>query len=287
MPKISVGILTFNRREAVQKAIESVFDQQMADVEIVVVDNASDDGTDEMIRERFPSVKYFRLPENIGCPGGRNHIFAECTGDYIVNLDDDGWLADSSLARIEAAFDDNPKVGILALRQIYPDEAESEHLDPEELPRKETGLFRGGLSAFRRSMLEVIGDYPGEFFLYAEESHLSIRAMSAGYEILSTPDIVIWHPRLGGSGGQGSKWDYYRARNELLVITDLYPAAMLPKHLLVRALAHGRWALLHGTLWSYLRALAYVCVHFPSRLRSRTPCTRDAVRRFLRSRPTA
>jgi GT2 family glycosyltransferase len=285
MPKITVGILTFNRCEAVQKAIESVYDQSFSDVEIVVVDSASEDGTPEVVRERFPGVRYIRLPRNLGCPGGRNHIYANCTGEYIVNLDDDGWLGEGALERIAEVLDAHPDVGILALRQLYSDEPAPEGACQPRSSYEETGLFRGGLSVFRRSMLDVIGLYPEEFFLYAEESHLSIRAMNAGYKILDTPDIIMWHPRLGGSGQHGSKWNYYKARNEMLVVVDLYPFPLVLTHLALRALAHGRWALVHWTLWSYIRALAHVIVRLPARMRSRTPASRDVVIRFLRSLP--
>jgi len=284
MPKISVGILTLNRCRAVEKAIQSVCDQGVADVEIVVVDSASEDGTGDLIREKFPFVKYIRLPRNFGCPGGRNFIYANCTGEYIVNLDDDGWLGEHALERIEAAFDENPDAGILALRQVYSDEPELECLGGERLAHEEVGLFRGGLSVFRRNMLEEIGFYPEEFFLYAEESHLSIRAMSAGYRILSTPEVVVWHPRLGGSGQHGSKWNYYRTRNEMLVVADLYPGMMLVKHLFLRAIAHARWAVVHRTIGPYLRAVSYVMLRLPSRLRNRTPGTRSSVESFLRDR---
>ncbi len=81
MSKISVGIVTYNRKEKVLKAIKSVVTQNVEDVEIIVLDNNSNDGTGQAIREKYPIVKYIRLLENSGCPTGRNYTFANCTGE--------------------------------------------------------------------------------------------------------------------------------------------------------------------------------------------------------------
>lgn len=277
MPKISVGILTFNRKDAVLKAIQSAYDQNIDDVEVVVVDSASTDDTAGAIRTNYPQVKFIRLPRNLGCPGGRNHIYANCTGDYIVNVDDDGFLGDGALRRVIEVFESDPEIGIISMRQVYTD-------DPSQgrvvgAGRREVGSFFGGVCAFRRTMLEKTGLYPEDFFLFAEETYLAIQAMNAGYKIVSAPDIIMWHPRVGSSAGL--HLEYYRFRNVLLVVTRLFPGWLMLKYLVLRTGSHFPVALRRGTLFAYLRAVARVWLGLPFTLWHRRPCSAAAVRKYF------
>ena len=140
MVMISAGILTYNRKEAVLRAIESVYEQGLDGVEVVVVDSASTEGSAEAIRKRYPKVKVIRLPRNLRCHGGRNHVFANCTGDYIVNIDDDGFLGEGALKLVVEAFDSDPTIGIIAMQQRFIDESESGHTTGDQ----------GGSAFFRR-----------------------------------------------------------------------------------------------------------------------------------------
>jgi hypothetical protein len=278
--RISAGILTFNRKDAVLKAIDSVYAQGLDDVEVVVVDSASHDGTTEAVGQRFPEVKLIRLPRNLGCPGGRNHIYANCTGDYIVNVDDDGFLGEGALHRIVEAFESDPSVGIVALRQLYTDEPERAPASSER--GRELGSFHGGVSAFRRAMLDEIGLYPEDFFLFAEEQYLAIRAMDAGFRIVSAPEAIMWHPRLGASVSR--RWDYYRYRNSLLVVTRLFPGWLLLKYLILRMGSLFLISLRRRTPHHYLRAVGHVLLHLPGTLWSRQACGADAVHRYFKLR---
>ena len=85
-PFISVVIITWNRRQYVLRAIESVFKQPYRPIEVVVADSASTDGTAEDIEEAYPEVRVIRLHRNMGCPEGRNVALANCTGEIIFSL---------------------------------------------------------------------------------------------------------------------------------------------------------------------------------------------------------
>jgi len=277
MSKVSVGILTFNRRETVLNAICSVCDQGCDDIEIVVVDSASTDGTCEAVSARFPRVKLVRLPRNLGCVGGRNHVYANCTGDFIVNVDDDGLLGTGAVKRIVDLFESDPAIGIISMRRVFTDEPWSAQVVGEG--RREVGSFSGGVSAFRRTMLDRIGYYPEDFFYFSEEAHLAIRAMDAGYKIVHAPDITMWHPRVGPSSE--TRWDYYRLRNPLLVVLQLFPGWLLVKYLVLRTGSYLFLSLRRGTASAYLQALGDVLWRLPSTLLHRKPCSEIAVRKHL------
>lgn len=280
MIRVSAGILTYNRKDAVLRAIESVYQQGVDDVEVVVADSASTDGSAEAIRKCYPKVKVIRLPRNLGCPGGRNHVLANCTGDYIVNLDDDGFLGEGALKRVVEAFDSDPTIGIIAMQQRFIDEPESARTSGDQ--GAEVGLFRGGVSAFRRAMLDKTGDYPDDFFLFAEEGYLALKAIDAGYRIVSRPDIIMWHPRIGASSG--TRWDYYRYRNPLLVVMRLFPGWLMVKYLFLRTASYALLSIRRGSVLQYLRAIGHVLWHLPRTLWTRRPCSAETVRTHFRLR---
>jgi len=282
MSKLSVGILTYNRKDAVLKAIQSVYKQRVPDVEVVVVDSNSVDGTNDAIREQFPKVKYIRLPRNLGCPEGRNHVYANCTGEYIINLDDDGYLGEGAIEKVIETFDSDPSIGIIAMKQCFTDEPQSCLVFGEH--GKEAVLFYGGVSAFRREMLDKIGYYPEDLFLYHEEAFLALRAMDAGYRIISAPDIIMWHHRMGGSEIKVGRWDYYYFRNAMLVVTRLYPGWLMVKYLILRMGSNAIYAIKRRTFHKYLCAVAYVLFHLPATLITRRPCCKETVERYFHSR---
>ncbi len=281
MPRITVGILTRNRKEAVQKAVQSALDQDVEDVEIVVVDNHSDDGTPEAIRARFPEVRLICLPRNLGCPGGRNHVFANSTSDYIVNLDDDGYLGEGALRRVIECFGADPSVGIVAMRRCCP--GEDARLEAEETCA-ETSEFGGGVSAFSRNMLHEVGDYPEDFFLLGEEADLAIRAIDAGYKIVYHPGIVMWHPDPKVTGSGAGRWDYLRYRNSLLTVLRLFPLWLMLKYFLARIVSLGIYSLRRRTFHKYLAAVAAACCRLPGILASRKPCRAAAIRKYFKLR---
>jgi hypothetical protein len=280
MPKVSAGILTFNRKDAVLKAIQSVYDQDWPELEIVVVDSASTDGTADAIRARYPDVTLVRLPRNLGCPGGRNHIYANCTGDYIVNVDDDGFLGAGAIRHVVAAFEADPQVGVVALRLSYTDDPQGGRVIAAQ--PQEAGLFWGGVSAFRRSMLAQTGLYPEDFFLFAEETYFALRVMDAGYKIVSCPDAVMWHPSVGSSGG--TRWDYYRWRNPLLVVARLFPGWLAAKYLCLRSCSYLLASLKRRSFGAYLCAAGGVWCRLPGTLWRRRPVGRAAVEKYFRLR---
>lgn len=277
-PTFSVGIVTFNRKELLGRALRSVLSQADGSVEIVVVDNHSTDGTAEYVEEQFPSVRLIRLPRNVGCPDGRNHVFMNCSAEYILNLDDDGWLAPGVFPLLADIFASDERIGIVALRQAYPDEGSGRAMSSSI---QDVTLFQGGVSAFRRRMIDATGGYPADFFLFAEETYLSLQALQAGFRIVSAPHIVMWHPRVGGSHSSTAV-DYHLYRNNLLVLTRLYPLSLLMFYLPLKIGSLLLASIRRGSVVQYVQALANVLWSLPGTLISRTPVSRSVVVRHLR-----
>jgi GT2 family glycosyltransferase len=281
-PLVSVGILTRNRIEAVQRAIASVYADGWNDFEIVLVDNFSTDGTTDVIQSKYPGVRVVKLPHNLGCPGGRNHVFVNCRGRYIICLDDDGFLEPGSISQAVRTFEVESDVGIVCFRQQFIDGGGRGKIVGDGR-RCDVGNFSGGLVAFRSEMLAKIGYYPPDYFLFQEEGHLAIRALDAGYRILAVPDIIMWHPEEGGSGTLSTTWDYYRFRNPILLAIELFPAGMMCKRVFWKALGGLVAAVRRKSVPKYLRAIASVAVAGPRTFRQRRPASREAVRFYLQN----
>jgi len=110
-PLVSIGIPTYCRAEKLERAVGSVLGQTYANLEVVISDNASDDGTEAFCRalcEREPRVRYLRSPHNRGPTANFNVLFGELRGDYAMLLSDDDWLDHGYIASCLAELDRGP-----------------------------------------------------------------------------------------------------------------------------------------------------------------------------------
>src|SRR6202162_5556259 len=113
-PLVSVLIDTYNHERFIEHAITSVLEQDMpmADVEIVVVDDGSTDGTPDVVRRFEPRVRLIRKP-NGGQASAFNAGIPECHGEIVAFLDGDDWWAPQKLRRVVEAMEQDPEVGII------------------------------------------------------------------------------------------------------------------------------------------------------------------------------
>ncbi|MBB6170086.1 hypothetical protein HNR23_000146 [Nocardiopsis mwathae] len=213
--KISCVLLTMGNRPAeLRRAINSVFEQQGVDIEVVVVGNGAD------LPELPEGVVPVRLPENVGIPEGRNLGVQQCDGEIILFLDDDGWYRSPDLARyVHDAFADDPELGAVSFRIADPDGGPDQrrHVprlrvgDPQRSSRVTT--FLGGACAIRRSAFEMGGGLPGDFFYAHEETDLAWRILDSGFYIVYDAEAVMYHPAVKPTRHD----DFYRlnARNRV------------------------------------------------------------------------
>jgi GT2 family glycosyltransferase len=120
-PGISVIIVSWNVRDLLRDAIASVFSCCVSDsywLEVIVVDNASADGSAEMVRSEFPDVKLIASGENLGFAQGCNLAYGEARGDYLFLLNPDARLISDSLAFALQAMRDDPRLGALGFRTV-------------------------------------------------------------------------------------------------------------------------------------------------------------------------
>ncbi len=193
-PLVSILIVTWNRRPDLARAIESALNQTWSSIEVVVMDNASTDGTATLVRERFPQVKLVQAPRNLGCPSGRNFGFRQCLGDFIYCLDDDGWLKPDAIEIAVRRAQSEPRIAVVMSRIHETSGDGSVRRLPEEREQPVyQASFCGGCSLIRREAIDQVGAFPEDFFRQAEEEDLAIRLLDAGWFCFLEPQSIMFH----------------------------------------------------------------------------------------------
>lgn len=206
-PLVSVVIATYGRPDALVEAVESVLAQSYDRTELVVVGDSTDDVM-AMFEAggRFdePWIRFQHLPERTSPAQSRNEGLALATGSILVQIDDDALFADSdALGTVVDHFQRYEDVGALAFQSQDRDTGRvriGETPDPPTIGMEPTEPYRapnfvGVGAAIRRAVLDRAGTYPDEFGYGFEDIDLSLRVHDAGYDILYTPEIVVYHEK--------------------------------------------------------------------------------------------
>ena len=211
MSTIGVVVLTHNRAADLARTLERMRELP-AGARLVVVDNASADGTAEMVGERFPWIELVRLDANVGA-AGRNAGAARLSTTHVAFCDDDTWWAPGSLARAAALLDAHPALGLVCGRVLVGPE---ERDDPAsvamassalslapELPGRPILGFLCAASMLRREAFVAAGGFEPRFFLGGEEELLALDLAAAGWALAYVPEIVVHHhPSLRRQAGR-------------------------------------------------------------------------------------
>jgi GT2 family glycosyltransferase/2-phospho-L-lactate transferase/gluconeogenesis factor (CofD/UPF0052 family) len=222
LPLVTVLMLAWNRKDDVEIGLNEMRKMTYPNVEMLLVDNGSTDGTAHMVYERFPEVNVVRLHTNTGMTG-YNAGLATARGKYVIMLDDDSHLATDAVAKMVKSWEteENKDVGAMSFRVINPHSGSLvTHLWEERLAAVEPGREREITSfaacgaAVRRDVLDEVGYFDDDFFLYATEDDLSIRIWNAGYKIIYEPRAISYHResrkqrswKRYGSGFRNATW---------------------------------------------------------------------------------
>ncbi len=264
--------MNWNRRELLRACLKSLASQTGVAFEVVVVDNGSTDGSMELVESEFRSEAGFRLigirnAENRGFCAANNQGIAAARGELIALLNNDAEAQPGWLAALAAAFDqfgigmaaskivrwEDPGRIDKAGHLIYPDGQNrgrgSGQQDRGQFDREEEALWPDGCAAmYRRAMLEQIGGFDEDFFAYADDAELGLRARIAGWRCLYVPSAVVRHHRGATLGLLSARRLELIERNRILLVAKLFPWSLvwLNGPYFTARLAAGAWAALRG-----------------------------------------
>jgi GT2 family glycosyltransferase len=250
---VTVVVVTWQQRDLVLDCLASVRAQSVP-CRVVVVDNASNDGTREAVAASYPDVDVVVLPENRGFAGGmaagldhvRTRFVALLNNDAVADPD---WLrasldalADPDVAaatskllllgtdrsggvsvRVLPPIVNN--AGVVLLRSGYgADRGLGEPDGPAYAEPAEVFGFSGGAAVLRTMAVRAVGGFPADWFMYYEDTDLSWRLRLAGWRIVYVPDAVVWHRHAASSDASSRLFAFHNERNRLLTLVRNAPA---------------------------------------------------------------
>lgn len=246
--RFSVVIPNWNGLKFLPACLDSLRQQTYANIEILVVDNASVDGSQGLVRAGYPEVRLIELPANRGFTGACNAGIEAATGEFIALLNNDTEVDRAWAAELVQAFAGHPEVGIVASKMLLFDQRDRFHtagdyftidgragnrgvweIDRGQFDRAEYVFSAcGGAAAYRQSMLRRIGSLDDDFFFLLEDADLAWRAQLAGYKTWYAPSAIVYH-HLSATGG-GAIASYHDGRNGIWLIVKNMPDALLRQY---------------------------------------------------------
>ena len=212
MTDLSVSIVNTNSRELLLACLDTL---RGTEAELVVLDNASEDGSADAVQERFPDVRVLAQDFRAGFGANHNTVIRATSGRYVYVLNEDTTAGDWAFDRIVAYLDAHPRVAVLGPRLVYPDGRLQDSawrfptplvsalglLTVGKLGVKQSrgdgaravDWVMGAALVVRREALDQVGLFDEDFFLYSEEVDLQFRLRQAGWEVHYFPDATVVH----------------------------------------------------------------------------------------------
>ncbi len=282
---LSVVLLSYNTRDLLEQALRTVAEASAdLDVEVFVVDNASRDGSADMVAERFPDVQLIRNEQNVGFAAGNNVAFKQVAGRHVLLLNSDTVVRRDTLRTLVRFLDDNPGAGAVGCKILNPDGTlqpdcmrgfptplaafckvsglsrlfpnsptfaryNMTYLDSEEPHAVE--VLSGSCMMVRKETMDQVGMLDEDYFMYGEDIDWCYRMHLAGWSLHYVPDTEIIHFR--GESGRAVPMRVLYRKTEAMSI-------FVKKHMRRRYRFFPLWLLhvgiaVHG-LYGLLRHLA-------------------------------
>lgn len=255
----SVIIVTFNSIEVALNCLNAIVSRIDSDFEVIVVDNASSDGTPDKIRERFPEVMVIESPRNVGFAKGVILGAGKAKGDIYCLLNPDAIAASETIEALAEALRRSEEIGIVAPLIIQPEgrlkvisagrmptvwrmfthysglsrlgrfsqHLEGHYLLPDQLRgRQEVDWATGACLAIRRTTWESCGGISDRWFMYAEDIELCFKVQRSGHRVMLYSDLEVTH--LLGSSAKTSENSVVKA-DWIVNLYDFYSTNLASK----------------------------------------------------------
>jgi GT2 family glycosyltransferase len=240
-PYIVAVILNTNRREDTCAVLASLEQNTYQNHRVIVLDNASTDGSVPAIRTAFPAVQIIELRQNLGYAGNNNVGIQAALAqgaEWVFVSNEDTILAPDCLARLMQVGQSNPRIGVVGPMVYHHNEPnviqsaggklrrdwQAWHLGQNERDQgqfsqaHEVDWISGCAILVRREVIEQVGMLDERFFYYWEETEWCLRAREAGWRIMHVPQAKLWHKGVQRDYQPGPSVTYYATRNHFLML---------------------------------------------------------------------
>ena len=259
--ELTIIIISYNTKALTLKCLETVFaETRQARAHIVVLDNASPDGSAEAIAAAYPQVELIASQENLGFAGGNNLVAAQARTEWLLLLNPDTEVHAGAIDALLAFARAHPEAGITGGRTVFPDGSLNplsclDRITPWSAFCMATGLtalFRGStlfnpenfgnwprdterqvdivvgcFLMIPRRLWQELGGFDLKYFMYGEEADLCLRAAAKGYRPMVTPSAQIMH-LVGAASGKPAHKTAMVAKGRVTLIRDHWRREMVP-----------------------------------------------------------
>ncbi|GEP50404.1 hypothetical protein FNO01nite_10760 [Flavobacterium noncentrifugens] len=272
----SILIATKNRKADLMFTLSRISSLiQRPDVDCVVFDDGSDDGTFEAVRMDFPKVQLLRNESSKGYLFCRNTMLNAAKGEFAISLDDDAhFVTENPLDILKSHFDENPDCGLVAFRILWSETA-IENIFTADLTERVKG-FVGCGHAWRMKAWRTISNYPEWFEFYGEEDFASLELFKNNIVVDYVPEILVQH-RVDLKSRSIAKNDFaFRYRRSLragwYLYFMFYPYSKIPRKLAYSLAVQLKSKILKGDFKVILpltQAMFDVMLHLPKLIKNR------------------
>jgi hypothetical protein len=244
-PLVSIIMVNYNGKKFLSDCLNSIFHQTYYPFEVIMVDNASKDGSVEYVHQNFPEVKMFILSENLGFAGGTNAGIRQAKGEFVLTLNNDTIIAPDFIDELVKPMVSDSSVGMCASKMIFPDgrinstaicisrsgAAWDRGMGEPDLGQYDVAeeVFGpcAGASLYRSNMFDKIGLFDEDFFLYMEDVDLAFRARLSGWKCMYVPTARVVHVHGGTAKPNSDISVYFGNRNILWYVIKDFPLRFL------------------------------------------------------------
>lgn len=244
-PLVSVVIVNYNGKRFLQDCLSALQNQTYRHFEVILVDNASHDGSVQFTEENFPSVRIFVQDTNLGFAGGSNAGIRISKGEFILTLNNDTIVSPDFIQELLQPMLSDPGIGMCGSKMVFPDgrinstaicisrcgaawDRGSGEPDQGQYDTAEE-IFGpcAGAALYRRTMLDDIGLFDEDFFLFMEDVDLAFRGRMAGWKCRYVPGAKVVHIHGGTAIPRSAIAIYYVNRNTLWFVMKNFPVRTL------------------------------------------------------------
>ena len=282
-PLVTVNILSYNRKHELRNTLSKVFEQNYKNIEVVVVDNASTDGTVEMILLEYSAVKVIPLEKNIGIAGW-NKGGEIASGNFILFLDDDSYPEIDSIQKGVNTIVGNNEIGVVGFEIFNTNQNRIENETGIRLYKEKNYSlgFTGCGALVRRDLFAKLNGFNLNIFLYHHEYEFSARVYNCGYKVIILAGARVIHNYSHVNRGKhslknqiGERKYYYGflslAAFQFANFSFIHTLTYFPKLVLSRLYI----AIRLGYLQSFIKAIYFILCRFRVLIKNNAPLSED------------
>lgn len=296
-PTVTVILVNWNGRSFLGRCLRAVFASTYPRLDVLLVDNASTDGSIRYVERNFPHVRILRNEENLGFAGGHEIARPQVRSPLILLLNTDAFLERTCIASLVNMLQQDPRIGVVQPKIVmdnHPDRIDSVgaffipngnlyHYGREKNPdspaynrRMDIFTAKGVCLLFRKTLIDQIGLFDPDYGSYFEETDFCLRTHIAGKRIVYNPEAVVFHVGGASSGQQPGDYVLFHAeKNRIMTYLKNFSAStltgLLPRLIILYALGMLMYLVMgkFGHLGALVRSIVWNIRHLGGTLRKR------------------